>query len=150
MHEPSLAIEMEEVTDARCICVSGEEVFAADTVAEAIKLATATHPDDKGWFTRRADTDQNDVRRWTEGRLPRELCGMPSPGSARYERAGRRHSGHARGNRRPPRSARRNPRGATPVHHPPLVKRHRHASRNIELSDHTASPRTRFQLPNRW
>ena len=85
MHEPSLAIEMEEVTDAReldaavrmreqfdrnsawlqrhisqiyakhrgkCICVSGEEVFAADTVAEAVKLATAAHPEDRGWFTR--------------------------------------------------------------------------------------------------
>jgi hypothetical protein len=36
----------------KCICVSGEEVFAADTVAEAIELAEAAHPEDEGWFTR--------------------------------------------------------------------------------------------------
>jgi hypothetical protein len=36
----------------KCICVSGEEVFAADTVAEAVGLAVAAHPEDEGWFTR--------------------------------------------------------------------------------------------------
>src|SRR6266481_862454 len=36
----------------KCICVAGEELFVADTVKEAIAQATATHPDDEGWFTR--------------------------------------------------------------------------------------------------
>lgn len=34
------------------ICIAGEELFVADTVKEAIALATAAHPDDDGWFTR--------------------------------------------------------------------------------------------------
>jgi hypothetical protein len=36
----------------KCICVAGEELFAADTVKEAIAQATTAHPDDEGWFTR--------------------------------------------------------------------------------------------------
>ena len=34
----------------KCICVSGEEIFVADTAKEALTLATAAHPDDKGRF----------------------------------------------------------------------------------------------------
>lgn len=34
------------------ICIAGEELFVADTVKEAIALATTAHPDDDGWFTR--------------------------------------------------------------------------------------------------
>lgn len=36
----------------RCICVAGQELFAAETVEEAVALATAAHPEDEGWFTR--------------------------------------------------------------------------------------------------
>ena len=36
----------------QCICVAGQEAFAADTAAEAITMATAAHPDEEGWFTR--------------------------------------------------------------------------------------------------
>jgi len=34
----------------KCICVAGEELFAADTASEAVALAAAAHPDDKGRF----------------------------------------------------------------------------------------------------
>ena len=34
----------------KCICVAGEEVFAADTASEALARATAAHPQDKGRF----------------------------------------------------------------------------------------------------
>ena len=36
----------------KCICVAGEELFVADTPAEALALAIAAHPDDNGRFTR--------------------------------------------------------------------------------------------------
>lgn len=36
----------------RCICVAGENVFVADTAAQAAELAMAAHPEDQGWFTR--------------------------------------------------------------------------------------------------
>ena len=36
----------------KCICISGEEVFAAETATEAVELARAAHPEDEGWFTR--------------------------------------------------------------------------------------------------
>ena len=36
----------------RCICVAGEEIFAADTAAGAAESARAAHPEDEGWFTR--------------------------------------------------------------------------------------------------
>jgi hypothetical protein len=34
----------------KCICVAGEEVFVADTAKEALAMASALHPDDKGRF----------------------------------------------------------------------------------------------------
>jgi hypothetical protein len=34
----------------KCICIAGEELFAADTPKEAIALATAAHPEDEGRF----------------------------------------------------------------------------------------------------
>ena len=36
----------------KCICVAGEEVFAADTPEEALALAVAAHPEDDGRFLR--------------------------------------------------------------------------------------------------
>ncbi len=36
----------------KCICIAGQEAFIADTIDKAIALATATHPEDEGWFTR--------------------------------------------------------------------------------------------------
>jgi len=36
----------------KCICLAGEEVFAADTPEEAVRLARAAHPQDDGWFVR--------------------------------------------------------------------------------------------------
>lgn len=34
----------------QCICIAGEELFAADTPEEALALATAAHPEDDGRF----------------------------------------------------------------------------------------------------
>lgn len=34
----------------KCIAIAGEEIFAADTPEEVIAWATATHPEDEGWF----------------------------------------------------------------------------------------------------
>ncbi len=34
----------------KCICIAGEELFAADTAKEALALATAAHPEDNGRF----------------------------------------------------------------------------------------------------
>ena len=34
----------------KCICIAGEELFAADTPTEALALATAAHPEDDGRF----------------------------------------------------------------------------------------------------
>jgi len=34
----------------KCICIAGEELFAADTAKQALALATAAHPEDKGRF----------------------------------------------------------------------------------------------------
>lgn len=36
----------------KCICIAGQQLFVADTVRDAIAKATATHPQDEGWFTR--------------------------------------------------------------------------------------------------
>jgi hypothetical protein len=36
----------------KCICIAGQELFAADTVEEAVAQARAAHPEDEGWFTR--------------------------------------------------------------------------------------------------
>ena len=35
---------------SQCICIAGEELFVAATANEALALATAAHPDDKGRF----------------------------------------------------------------------------------------------------
>jgi len=34
----------------KCICIAGAELFVADTAGEALALATAAHPNDKGRF----------------------------------------------------------------------------------------------------
>jgi len=34
------------------ICIAGQEVFSADRIEDAIRAATAAHPEDAGWFTR--------------------------------------------------------------------------------------------------
>jgi len=34
----------------KCICIAGEELFAADTAKAALVLATIAHPEDKGRF----------------------------------------------------------------------------------------------------
>ena len=52
MKPPAIISQIYAKYRGKCICVSGEDAFAADTVAEAVKLATARRPDDKGWFTR--------------------------------------------------------------------------------------------------
>ncbi|MFQ5731073.1 MAG: hypothetical protein ACE5KM_03855 [Planctomycetaceae bacterium] len=36
----------------KCICVAGQELFVGDGAEEAIALAAAAHPDDRGRFTR--------------------------------------------------------------------------------------------------
>jgi hypothetical protein len=36
----------------KCICIAGEELFAADTPEEALALARAAHPEDDGFFLR--------------------------------------------------------------------------------------------------
>jgi hypothetical protein len=36
----------------KCLCVAGEELFVADTPAEALAQARAAHPEDDGFFTR--------------------------------------------------------------------------------------------------
>jgi hypothetical protein len=36
----------------KCLCIAGQELFAADTVEEAVARARAAHPEDEGWFTR--------------------------------------------------------------------------------------------------
>jgi len=35
----------------KCVCVAGEQLFAADTAEEALALAAAVHPGDPGSFT---------------------------------------------------------------------------------------------------
>lgn len=34
----------------KCICIAGEELFVADTAREALALAAAAHPEDRGRF----------------------------------------------------------------------------------------------------
>ena len=36
----------------KCLCVSGEELFVADTPEEALAMAITAHPEDDGRFTR--------------------------------------------------------------------------------------------------
>jgi len=42
----------------KCICVAGEQLFVADTPAEALALAIVAHPDDDGRFTRLIPQDK--------------------------------------------------------------------------------------------
>ena len=48
----SHASEIYALHRGKCICVAGEEVFAADTSEAAIAAAIAAHPEDDGRFTR--------------------------------------------------------------------------------------------------
>ncbi len=40
-----------EANRGKMICISGEELFSADTVEEAVALAKVAHPEDEGRFT---------------------------------------------------------------------------------------------------
>lgn len=42
----------------KCICVAGQELFAADSAPEALALARAAHPDDDGRFVYRVPTEK--------------------------------------------------------------------------------------------
>ena len=42
----------------RCICIAGEELFDAATAKEALALATAAYPDDKGRFVQYISKDK--------------------------------------------------------------------------------------------
>ena len=46
------AAEIYAAHRGKCICIAGEELFVADTPAEALAMAIAAHPDDDGRFTR--------------------------------------------------------------------------------------------------
>jgi hypothetical protein len=46
------AAEIYATQRGKCICIAGEELFAADTPEEALAKAIAAHPDDDGRFTR--------------------------------------------------------------------------------------------------
>ena len=48
----SHAAEIYSTHRGKCLCVAGQELFVADTPAEAIAKAKAAHPDDDGRFTR--------------------------------------------------------------------------------------------------
>lgn len=43
-------VEMGRSIFGKYVCVANQEAFVADTVREAIDLATAAHPDDRGRF----------------------------------------------------------------------------------------------------
>jgi hypothetical protein len=45
------AAEVYRTHRGKCICISGQELFVADTPAEVLALAKAAHPDDDGRFT---------------------------------------------------------------------------------------------------
>lgn len=44
------AVEVYSKQRGKCICIAGQELFVADTAAQALAQATAAHPDDKGRF----------------------------------------------------------------------------------------------------
>lgn len=46
------ASEIYAIHRGKCLCVSGEELFVADTPEEALAMATTAHPEDDGRFTR--------------------------------------------------------------------------------------------------
>src|SRR5580658_7437612 len=45
----------------RCICVAGEELFVADTVAKVMALAKAAHPEDDGAILRYILNEKRDM-----------------------------------------------------------------------------------------
>ena len=46
------AAEIYAAHRGKCICIAGDELFVADTPAEALAMAITAHPDDDGRFTR--------------------------------------------------------------------------------------------------
>lgn len=48
----TIAPEVYKTHRGKCLCISGQELFVADTPAEVLALAKAAHPDDAGRFTR--------------------------------------------------------------------------------------------------
>jgi hypothetical protein len=46
------ATEVYPLYRGKCICIAGEELFAADTPEAVLALATAAHPEDDGRFLR--------------------------------------------------------------------------------------------------
>jgi hypothetical protein len=44
--------EIYERYRGKCICIAGEELFVADTPAEALAQARTAHPEDDGFFLR--------------------------------------------------------------------------------------------------
>ena len=44
------AAEVYSKFHGKCICIAGQEVFAAETAGEALKLAETAHPEDRGRF----------------------------------------------------------------------------------------------------
>ena len=44
------AIELGASHRGKCICIAGEELFAADTPQQAVANARAAHPEDDGFF----------------------------------------------------------------------------------------------------
>ncbi|MGH8071773.1 MAG: hypothetical protein ACRERE_42370 [Candidatus Entotheonellia bacterium] len=46
------ALEIYARYRGKCICIAGEELFAADTPEEALALAKAAYPEDNGLFLR--------------------------------------------------------------------------------------------------
>ena len=46
------AAEIYAMYRGKCICISGEELFVADTPEEVLAKATTVHPEDDGRFTR--------------------------------------------------------------------------------------------------
>jgi hypothetical protein len=50
----------------KCLCISGQELFAADTPEDVLALACAAHPEDDGRFTRYIPQE----------RTPRISCAM--------------------------------------------------------------------------
>jgi len=50
--------EVYEKHRGKCICIAGQELFVGDTARIAVSLATAAHPDDRGWFTRYIPTEK--------------------------------------------------------------------------------------------
>src|SRR5947199_8486832 len=44
------ASEVYRVHRGKCVAIAGQELFVADTPAEAIALACASHPEDDGMF----------------------------------------------------------------------------------------------------